>query len=393
MKRLNIALLLLLLGGSAMAYEIKWGRNITINHPVNEDLYITGGTVTINAPIHGDLIVAGGTVLLNDSVTNDLLLAGGNVIINGYVSDDIRCAGGELVIKQPVGGDLVVTGGKVLIYKAAIIQGGLMVSGGNIEVSGQVNGPLKAAGGNMIFNGIAMRDVDARAEKMSLHGTIHGRSVLAAKELSVGAGAAFYDDVRYWTPGKEMDFGGRIMRGQPTFDPSLKLETGNWYFLGKGTALGVIWYVVTVFLFIIALEYLFSRTFDKAGHTISHTMFRSMLYGFIFFIGIPVVIVFLLLSIIGIPIGLLFIFTYAGLLVLATIITSLVMANWLRFRFGYAWNYWQLVFAALGIFIVLKLVTFTPFLGWLLMVLIAFIAFGAILRNIRWKRNWTVSTQ
>jgi len=78
---------------------------------------------------------------------------------------------------------------------------------------------------------------------------------------------------------------------------------------------------------------------------------------------------------------------------LATIITSLVFANWYNDRFGYQWGYWKIVLSAMAMFILLKLVSFTPFLGWLILIVIACIAFGSILRNIEWRRKHAVAVQ
>jgi cell division protein FtsW (lipid II flippase) len=78
------------------------------------------------------------------------------------------------------------------------------------------------------------------------------------------------------------------------------------------------------------------------------------------------------------------------LLLLSTVITSVVAAHWLNNRFNYQWKYWKFVFAALGIFIVLKLITLLPFLGWLIALLTVCMAFGAILQNINWKRKQQV---
>ncbi len=57
------------------------------------------------------------------------------------------------------------------------------------------------------------------------------------------------------------------------------------------------------------------------------------------------------------------------------------------------WNQGHVVFASLIYFILFKLITFTPFLGWMIMVLIACIAFGSIMRNVNWKRKPQIAIQ
>jgi hypothetical protein len=378
---------------SANAYRIEWGRAVTISQPVYEDLYIAGGTVTLNAPVYGDLIVAGGTIYINDTVMNDLLLAGGTVHINGYVADDIRCAGGRLHIMKNIGGDLVITGGQVDIASDVVINGGLITSGGKIVANGTIRGIVKSAAGDFTFNGIANSDFDSRSQRLAMNGTVLGKSVLAATDIIIGDKASFGNDVRYWNKKGNLDFKQSLKNGSAVYDESLKVKPSNWYYLGHATIIGLIWYLSTVLLFLILIQYLFRNIFKRAGDNVSHGLGKSLGLGFLFFIGVPVSILLLLLTIIGIPVGLIVMFTYIILLLLATVITSLVIANWYNHRFSCNWSYWQIVFSSMAMFILFKLVTFTPFLGWFIMLVLACIAFGAILRNINWRRKQQVVLQ
>jgi len=393
MKKFIILLSLIMLFNFARAYRVEWGRAVTISTPIHEDLYVAGGTVTINAPIYGDVIIAGGTISINDTIMNDLLLAGGNVTINSYVADDIRCAGGELHVLKNVGGDLVITGGTVEIARGVIINGGLITGGGNIIAHGAINGDVRAGAASFTFDGIANKNFDCRADKLIMNGSVAGTSVLAAREIIIQTGASFNNNVRFWNKQGKLDFKQSVKNGNAVFDPTLKIASSNWYYLGHVTVVGLIWYLLTVFSFILLIQYLFANTFKKAGHAAGHSLLKSLGLGFLFFIGVPVAVVLLLITIIGIPIGLILMASYAVVAVLATIITSLVLANWYNDRFGYNWHYWKISFSAMGVFILLKLVSFTPLMGWFIMIAIACIAFGVVLRSIDWKRKHSLAIQ
>ena len=387
MKPVITILLLLFSFQQAQAYRMLWGRTVNLTQPVYEDLYIAGGTVTLSAPVYGDLIIAGGTVYINDSVKNDLLVAGGKVTINGYVADDIRCAGGELYINKNIGGDLVLTGGKVEIKRQVVIAGGLVASGGEIMMAGTVSGDIRSTAGNFIFSGTAQKNFDYRGRQLVLNGDVWGNAIIAANQITIGENAAFNNGVRYWSKKGELDFKSSIKNGAAVFDPALKLKTDNWYFLGHSTLLGLSWYLITVFLFLLLIEFLFGKTFKIAGNQLTKSVIASLGWGLLFIVGIPVLVVLLLLTIIGIPFGLILMACYIGFLILTTIIVSLVLANWVNYRFQHQWKFWKLIFAAFGFFVLLKIITFTPFFGWLIMFIIACIAIGALLRNIHWHRN------
>jgi ABC-type multidrug transport system permease subunit len=46
-----------------------------------------------------------------------------------------------------------------------------------------------------------------------------------------------------------------------------------------------------------------------------------------------------------------------------------------------------LAYGAFGIFVLLKLISLAPFVGWLIIILSVCIAFGSILLNINWKNR------
>lgn len=370
----------------AAAYRIEYGKNVTFTIPMYEDLYVAGGTVNINAPIYGDLIIAGGTIIINDSITNDILLTGGNVTFNGFVGDDIRCAGGKIRISKNVVGDVVVAGGTVMIDKGVTI-GGLITAGGNLTLDGNVNGELRGAFGELILNGTVLKNMDCRGGKITVNGSIGGTSVIAASEINIGNNAAFNNDVRYWNKKGSLDFKQSLKNGKGTYDASIRMQTGRWFYLGAATILGLLWYLGMALLMSMIVQYLFCNTMKNAANTIFNQSLKSLGFGFLFFIVVPIAALIAFVTVIGVPVGLLLLFAYIALVLLASIITSLIIAHWFNNRNNYNWTYWKIVFVAFCIFILLKLISLTPFVGWLVVMLTTCMAFGGILLNINWKKK------
>lgn len=386
MKLLLLTGLLLAMVFAANATRIEFGKNKIIDKPVYEDLYIAGADITINAPVHGDLIIAGGTITINDTVTNDILVAGGRVTFNGYVGDDIRCAGGNLMVMNNVAGDLVITGGTITIKKG-ITLGGLMASGGEITMNGSVAGPVSTMAGTLLLNGTAQKNIDCKGGKITINGTVQGPAVLAATdEIVIGNSAAFEKGVRYWSRNKRVDFKQSVKAGEAVYDPSLRMQHNRWYYLGFASVVGLIWYVGMVFLMIALVQYLFGNSMKKAADTAYNKALRSLGYGVLYWIGVPFAAAVACLTVIGVPLGVIVLLAYIVLLLLSTVITSVLGANWLNNRSATNWRYWRIVFVSLGIFIVLKILSFTPFLGWLILIVLTCIAFGALLQNINWRR-------
>lgn len=392
MKRFFLLILWVTICNSVLAFKIQYGRNVTITQPVYEDLYVAGGDVIINAPIHGDLVVAGGTIHINDTVTNDILLVAGNATFNGFVGDDIRCAGGTLHILKDVTGDALVTGGTVIIEKDATI-GGLIASGGDIMIDGQVINMIRSTTGKFVLNGTVMKDLDCRGGSIAINGIIQGNATLAATDkITVGDNAQFSNNVSYWSPNK-VDFKNSVKNVRPVFDENLQISHARWYYLGFNAFWGLVWYIGMAFLMILIIQYLFGNTMKKAGDAVYNSTLRSLAYGLLFFIGVPVIGLIALITLIGVPIGIILLFSYAMLILLATTITAVVAANWLNNLGNTHLTYWKLCFSALGIFILLKILTLTPFLGWLIMGVLVLISFGSILLNVNWRNAKPVAVE
>jgi len=391
MKHLVLLGLLLGIIYSVQATRIERGQHVVISQPVYEDLYITGADVVINAPVHGDLTIAGGTVTINDSVLNDIIIAGGTVTLNGFAGDNIRCAGGKLYILKNVAGDVVAFGGNIIIGKNVTIRN-LIGAGGNITIDGNVTGMVRTVSGNLFLNGVVMKDIDCRGGKITINGTVHGQSILAANnEIVIEKGAAFDNGIRYWAPGQRVDFGQSVKGGQPIYDPSLRMDNNQWYYLGFSSVLWVLWYLGMVLLMIMIVQYLFSSTMKKAGRAMYDKSLKSFTYGLLFWIGAPVAAAVACVTIIGVPVGIILILAYIILALLATVITAVVAANWLSNRSNTNWQYWRMVFASLGIFVVFKILSFIPFIGWFILGVLVCIAFGSVLLNVNWRRKSTIT--
>lgn len=385
MRTLITLILMLVAITPAFAIRFERGENIRISIPVNEDIYVMAGTISTDAIIRGDFFAMGGTVNLNDTITGDLAVAGGTINLRSVILDDVRCAGGTLIISGYVGGDLLITGGTVTIESGAIIAGDVYVAGGTLHLDGTVRGNLKSGSGELILNGSIAKNADLNGGKITLNGSIGGETILVAQELKVEHNASLGGNVRYWTNKGEVDFGNALKNGTATLDVALqhRFEQPKPQFLGFVTFFGVLGYLLAMLLLLAMGEKLFGSFFTRVADTIREAPAQSFGYGFLYFIVVPVVIVLLFITLIGIPVGLIGLFFYILFMLLAHVITALTGAHWLNKKQGFNWNFWKIVGAALGILVLLKVVSMVPLVGWLAVFLAVCIAFGAI-----WQNSW-----
>jgi len=373
--------------------QLQSGENVIISERINQDLYVAGGTVTINAPIDGDLIIAGGTVTINDSVSQDILLGGGTAFLNGYAGDDIRCAGGKIIISGSVAGDVIATAGTLDILEGVVIRGNLIASGGEVTQDGDVGGLIKIASGTFTLNGKSGNNMECRGGKIIINGTVEGGSLLAANVIELGPEARFSRDVKYWSNDGSIDFGNSMSGGNATFDPSLEINNGSWQYLGFASFLMVMWYLGTALLMIALIQYLFRNTLRKSADTVKNLSLKSLGLGFLFLVGVPAAIVVVALTILAIPVAILLLIGYITIILLGTIIVAVMIAHWINNTYYQSqWSSVRIVLTSFGIFVFLKLASLTPVIGPLIMLLLACMAFGGILQQVRFKRSAVVAS-
>jgi MFS family permease len=128
---------------------------------------------------------------------------------------------------------------------------------------------------------------------------------------------------------------------------------------------------------------LFPKKTDAIINTISQSPWKSLLFGFIFLVVVPVAIIIAFITVVGIPAGII-----AGLLYGITIyISRIYIGVWVgRKVLGYINKsmstafFWPLV---VGV-IIIALISLIPFFGWLFRLFVLFISLGALC-TVMWK--------
>jgi len=319
---------------------------------VNDDYYAAGGTVTVDADVNGDVIVAGGTVVVGNRVRQDVMAAGGTVTVRGQVQDDVRAAGGNVTIDAIVGDDALVSGGDLTLTSNAKVGGSAMFAGGMVKINGTVNGDLRAAGGNVTING-----------------TVHGNVDLEADQVVIAPGARIDGNLNYRSPGKGRISKDSVIRGKTSYTESERYRPHRGLrFLS----------VITFSVAGIVLLLLFPRFTQVTSERVAKDFWKNLGLGFALLVATPVAVVLLMVSFIGIWVGLPLLAIYLVALVLAYVVAAFYVARTgarlLRFETG---TRLRLVFALFVALTVLTALRFIPVLGGLITFLLMLTALGA----------------
>jgi cytoskeletal protein CcmA (bactofilin family) len=165
-SRIPIVAALLLVGSSVAAQQV--GQTVTRRGAIQEDLYLAGGTVDVTADVQGDVVAAGGRILIRQRVTGDVIVAGGSVDVGAEVLDDVRAAGGSVTLRGRISGDAIATGGTVQLQPDATVGGRAWFGGGEVVVAGRIATHLKAAAERIVISGVVLGDAELTAKKIEI---------------------------------------------------------------------------------------------------------------------------------------------------------------------------------------------------------------------------------
>ena len=279
---------------------------------------------------------------------------GGNVEIVEAVDGDAQGAAGSIRIDAPVAGDARLAGGRIELGTGAAIAGDASIAGGSVIVRGAIQGDLKAAGGHV-----------------TIDGPIAGNASIAAGSLRLGPNARIGGKLRYRGGSLEKDSAAAVTGG---IQHRASRERSHAPFGDSaGPWLWTAGLMVLAAILAAALPGPSSRMIEE----LREKPWMAPLLGFIVLTTVPIAAVIVMITIIGIPIGLLVLLAYLALLLVGYVTAAVVIGGLLLGRFKAeavglaAWRAGAAVLAVLA----LTLLSRVPFLG-------GFLQFAALIVGV-----------
>lgn len=125
-----------------MAAELRTNSTIVVGatEVVNEDLYAFANNVTIDGTIKGDLVTAAGVVTINGTVEGDVLGAAQTLIINGTVGETARVAAAVIQIgpNARVNRDVAGAGASIEQKAGSIVRGDMLIGAYQALLAGEI---------------------------------------------------------------------------------------------------------------------------------------------------------------------------------------------------------------------------------------------------------------
>ena len=354
---LGVLLCLTLLPSATLAASFEASDNVYLEEATPDDLYAAGQSVRVRNDVNGDAFLAGNQVILDGTVTGDVYAAGQNVDLSGAIEDDLKAAGTLVNMAATVKDDAFLAGTNLSLSDESSVGGDLLFAGASIEINGPVEGNVKGTGDTIYLNSEIKGDVtfyDAGKITLGPKAKINGNLTYSSlNKLEIPEGVV----------GKEVIFKERTTSAEVS---------------EKGILAGFSFFNLLTMLFVGLLLLGFAKHFPLYNNNkVFESPFKTLGVGALVLITTPILAVIFMVTMVGLPLGLILLPLWLIALYVAKISAALLIgkaivkcdekSGFLRLFGGFALG--TLVYVVLGLI---------PFIGWALKLVVLLMALGGL---------------
>ncbi len=365
-----MAIILLLLSPAAvLAADVRTSETVTVpaGEVVNGDLYAAGSSITIDGTVNGDVFAAGQSITINGQVNGGITLAAQIINVNGNVTGGARLAAQSIMVSGSIGRDLMAAGATLTVSSRGSIGTDLYIGASSAQIDGRVG-----------------RDVRGNIDTLTLTDGV-GRNVdITVTNLTIASTANISGDVTYQSNNEARiasgaKIGGTVRREAPVQRPGFQPIAAGLVGIVIGKILGDL----MIFLIGLVRILLFAPFIGALTVSLRTAPWECLGWGALILFATPIAIILLLITVIGIPLGLIVAMLYAIAIYLAQIPVALVI-GWLILRPGspLASRGFMIGAFALGQLLLL-LIRLVPFVSWLFTLFIVLFGLGTLVTAIR----------
>ena len=335
-----------------------------------------GEHISERGSIDDDYYAAAGVVDIDAVVDGDLIIAGGELLIGHKVAGDIIAAGGSIRIRGVVDDDVRISGGELDID--ARIGDDLVASGGTIELASTtaIAGDVWLVGGDVYIDGTINGDLKVFGGDIRLAARVLGDVEIEGGDIEILERASVGGNLKYRSPRPSASLSPSQVGGDIDYE-SGELEYGD---SGFGLVFPITLAIASILFYLLFPHYTVSSV-----SRIGTDPFASLALGFLFVVITPVLALFLMLIVLGLWIGLSLLALYCVALLAGFLIACFFVAERgaRLFKQDISSRARRMISVIVAIFI-LGLLQSIPLLGGLLLFILLLLGLGAGLMQLRY---------
>lgn len=312
---------------------------------------------------------------------------GGTVTVeSGETVSSVSGAYGTIIVEGTVTGDVSGAAGNIVVREGGVVEGNLEAASGNIRIAGIVEGDVSAGGGAIFLTetGVVDGNFEVGGGDVRIDGTINGDAQVGAETIRLGGSASIAGSLTY---DGDLEGNRDAVRGDITEDSSLGPDLltdlqpfAKWIFTVNA-------FVFNLLLGVLLLG-LFPNFSERVADRVRTEPAKSGLVGFGTLLGVPIVLLLVAITIVGIPLSLVGVFAFLVFSWIGLIYGRFAVGSWLL-SYTDVDNRWAALVVGLLLAVVLGGI---PVVGTLLNVLIFLLGLGALVLGLVTRRRRITET-
>lgn len=239
--------------------------------------------ILIKGTVQGDVIVAGGEVEIDGSVKGSVYAVAEKVVVRGRVDGNIHVAGADVEVSSQDSASVFLAGSTVQLGEQASIQN-LFAAGGELSIRGDVDQSIYVAGTEVVIAGKTGGDVTVAGEKI----TVQGSSEIG--------GNLNYSSQNQVAIENDRSIQGSIKRAEP--DRATSSQERIMIQL-----VDLVYWLIANILIASVLLYVAPKLFFSTATGLNRRLFYDCLKAVALVVIVPIVLILMLFTIIGIPLA------------------------------------------------------------------------------------------
>lgn len=337
-----------------LAQAQTFTTNVKPNQTIDSSVYSAGKTVTVNGTINGDLYCAGQNVMIDATVKGDILCAGQTITVKGTVEGNIRVAGQTITVDAQVSRAATVMGDMITVTKNAQIGRDATITGSTVTIDGKIGRDAVIAAGKTDLSGTIGRNTQFDGNQLSVvnDGAIKGNLVYTSTENAVVT---------------QQQVGGNIDHNTPKQEKPSKAM-----FFGASVKI-FIFFALAMIFFALMLVLAWPQAFHRVSGIAVRGLGKTVLAGFLASIVVPMILIGLSFSVIGIPLAIFVFLAWILIAMLSMPVTAYYLGSMILAK-----SKQPIPMMLLGI-VLLCILFYLPIIGIIVMFVSHWIGTGAIL--------------
>ena len=279
----------------------------------------------------------------NDSIKKgDQYIIGDNVIIDYVIDGNLFVLAKNVTIKSQVLGNAFIAATSVKVTEQGYISNSLYVAANTAQIDGIVS-DIYSACEKIVITGYIYRDLHSAGENIQILGTIGRNASIASENISFEKTETKSSDSRTVEPvtSKKRIIGNLTYISKEEKDINKDFVEGSINYekkLNITIKINPIFVIITILVLVFAvwglLKWLAPKFLERSSDLISKKIYKTIGFGLVGVILIPIISILLILGIVTAPVGFLLLAFYFIFVILSEIIFNIALSKFLAKKFN-----------------------------------------------------------